>query len=82
MELALDDDFSVALTQDEFAQNLKPLPATPQSRAARRKMLSLKDKQKFTSAQAWRIVLARDGLVARFMCAVSSHRLPSEFAAR
>ena len=40
MELAQESDHSAALTQDESAQNLKPLPSTPQLWAARQKTSS------------------------------------------
>ena len=43
MGLARESDPSVTQTQDEFAQNLKPLPASPQLGAARQKTLSTED---------------------------------------
>ena len=43
MEVAQESDSSVTLTQDEFAQNLKPLPTCTQFRAARPKTLSIGD---------------------------------------
>ena len=39
MEVLQESDSSAALTQDVFAENLQPLPASPQLRAARQQML-------------------------------------------
>ena len=43
VELVHDNDLSVTPTRDEFTQNLRPLPTTPQLWAARQKTLSLED---------------------------------------
>ena len=43
IESEQDDNFSAPLTQDEFAQNLKPLRTAAQLRASRQKTLSTED---------------------------------------
>ena len=41
--MAQESDFPVTLTQDDFAQNSKPLPTPPRLRAARQKTFSIED---------------------------------------
>ena len=43
IKLVQKNAFSATLTQDDFAKNLRPLPTSPQLRAARQKMLALED---------------------------------------
>ena len=66
--LAQESGFSVILTQDEFAQNLKPLPASPQLWAVRQKTLAIaaiKLRQCKLGELCWLATASRPDICAR-----------------